>query len=49
VLTDITGYTFTSGTPTSNFTLQTNCQVNYTDSGSNGAFPTIVVVSTGCT
>ena len=49
VLTDITGYTFTSGTPTSNFTLQTNCQVNYTDSGSNGAFPTIAVVSSGCT
>jgi MSHA pilin protein MshA len=49
VLTDITGYTFTSGTPTSNFTLQTNCQVNYTNSGSNGAFPTIAVVSSGCT
>jgi MSHA pilin protein MshA len=47
VLTDITGYSFTSASPTSNFILIANCQVNYTQS-SAGAFPAIAVVSSGC-
>ena len=47
VLTDITGYSFTTGTPTSNFILIANCQVNYTQS-STGAFPAVAVVSSGC-
>jgi MSHA pilin protein MshA len=47
VLTDYTGFTFTSATPTSNFEFVVNCRVDYTDSVA-GAFPAVAVVSNGC-
>jgi MSHA pilin protein MshA len=48
VLTDITGYTFDGTVTPATFTLLANCKVNYTQSASGGAFPTIAVVSSGC-
>jgi MSHA pilin protein MshA len=46
VLTDFTGFTFTSANPAL-FTFVTNCEVQYNDSVV-GAFPVVQVVSTGC-
>jgi MSHA pilin protein MshA len=48
VLTDITGYTFTSADPAL-FVLVSggNCEVRYTQSVA-GAFPTVAVFSSGC-
>jgi MSHA pilin protein MshA len=48
VLTDITGFTFNGAVTPATFTLVTGCRVEYTESGSNGAFPLIQVVSTSC-
>ena len=46
VLTDYTGFTFTSANPAL-FTFVTNCEVQYNDSVA-GAFPAVTVVSNGC-
>ena len=46
VLTDYTGFTFTSGDPAT-FTFVANCEVQYNGSVA-GAFPVVQVVSTGC-
>jgi len=47
VLTDFTGFTFTSANPAL-FTFVTSCEVQYNDSNPPGAFPVVTVVSTGC-
>jgi MSHA pilin protein MshA len=46
VLTDYTGFTFTSANPAL-FTFVTNCEVQYNDSVA-GAFPVVAVASGGC-
>ncbi len=46
VLTDYTGFTFTSGNPAL-FKFVASCEVQYNDSNA-GAFPVVAVVSTGC-
>jgi MSHA pilin protein MshA len=46
VLTDYTGFTFTSANPAL-FTFVTNCEVQYNQSAT-GEFPVVAVVSSGC-
>jgi MSHA pilin protein MshA len=52
-LESFSGFTFTTGTPTSTFTKDgsptpANCAVGYTQSSSSGVAPTITVVTAGC-